>query len=107
MMVRKERGAVMVEYIVVSVFFAMLVYYALVGGDNAQCRGTQCVSGGALSSDATEGTGYFTRYAFDQDEDGTYTSLNDGREVELHSYSGVAQSLRAKQDSFSQSIYQP
>lgn len=101
-----QRGAIMIEHLVITIFFSILVYYALVGAENEQCfssgTGSECVSGGMLSQSAKEGAGFYAREYFDNDSDGM---LSNGKP--LPTYAGVAQSLSVKQKSFSQRIYQP
>lgn len=106
-MSRKMRGAIMVEYVVVSVLFSLLVLYALTGSGVSTCSGSGCVADSLLSDVRTEGAGGMTREYFDPDGDGHYYSASDGERLELLTYPGLGQSFTVKQESFAQSIYQP
>ena len=85
---QKQRGQVMTEYIIVSVFLSILVWYAIVGGSVDPTT----KKGGWTDPDLTEGTGTY------------YDKYHDTAGLEAP---GLVQAMQSKQDRFASQIYKP
>lgn len=89
-----SRGQVMAEYIVVSVFFGLFVWYAIVGG-SVDSSG----SGGWLETDGE----HFNKVDAATANGVIYDKYHPGDTP----MPGLIQAIHTKQETFSESIYQP
>jgi len=86
-----SRGQVMAEYIVVSVFFGLFVWYAIVGG-SVTATGPTGTEGGWMETDVNvRGTG---------------NKYDEYHPVDTP-MPGLIQAIHSKQERFTDSIYQP
>ncbi len=86
-----SQGQVMAEYIVVSVFFGLFVWYAIVGG-SVTATGPTGTEGGWMETQA--------------DVLGTGNKYDEYRPGDAP-MPGLIQAIHSKQETFTDSIYQP